>query len=297
MARRQLLRERFQRRAGELLLPHDASSVPSLIEKDQGQRRPPRLIARRGSERQPAETLDDRGAGSGCWSSPGDPPAGSRNRSTRSIASVLCSRLLDEGDYVAYELEDGGFMKWTSRCKTHDRPGHRVRAGLGAALLVETPLGPRAARFLRVRLRRPRADVRGTWRRCSSSTTSWRTSIGTGTTSACSSTARAGNGSARGAGVSTPANPSGATASSPNPSTATRPRGPADASLRPQRSTNNSADIAATCPGSTVRAQGLLGGGLRHPPRQPVHRQRARQNRQNQGSDRPAPYDADQARP
>ena len=33
------------------------------------------------------------------------------------IASVLCSRLLDEGDYVAYELEDGGFMKWTSRCK------------------------------------------------------------------------------------------------------------------------------------------------------------------------------------
>ena len=33
------------------------------------------------------------------------------------IASVLCSRLLDMDDYVSYELEDGGFMKWASRCK------------------------------------------------------------------------------------------------------------------------------------------------------------------------------------
>ena len=37
--------------------------------------------------------------------------------SNEKIASVLCSRLLDEDDHVSYELEDGGFMKWASRCK------------------------------------------------------------------------------------------------------------------------------------------------------------------------------------
>ena len=34
------------------------------------------------------------------------------------IASVLCSRLLDDRDFVSYSLEDGGFMKWASRCET-----------------------------------------------------------------------------------------------------------------------------------------------------------------------------------
>lgn len=56
MARRQLLRERFQRRARRA-----ASSARRLVgplphREDQGQRRPPRLITRCGPERQPAES-------------------------------------------------------------------------------------------------------------------------------------------------------------------------------------------------------------------------------------------------
>lgn len=112
-----------------------ASSARRLVgplphREDQGQRRPPRLIARCGPERQPAETLDDRGRAADA----GQVRAILRRFQepfNEKIASVLCSRLLDEGDYVAYELEDGGFMKWTSRCKPMTDQGHRVRAGPG----------------------------------------------------------------------------------------------------------------------------------------------------------------------
>jgi len=101
---------------GELLLPHDASSVPSLIEKIRGNAdllasspdaalngNLPKRWTIEGGQRM----LVKSGRSSGRFQEPFN----------EKIASVLCSRLLDEGDYVAYELEDGGFMKWTSRCK------------------------------------------------------------------------------------------------------------------------------------------------------------------------------------
>ena len=106
----------FSEELGELLLPHDASSVPSLIEKIRGNAdllasspdaalngNLPKRWTIEGGQRM----LVKSGRSSGRFQEPFN----------EKIASVLCSRLLDEGDYVAYELEDGGFMKWTSRCK------------------------------------------------------------------------------------------------------------------------------------------------------------------------------------
>ena len=106
----------FSEELGELLLPHDASSVPSLIEKIRGNAdllasspdaalngNLPKRWTIEGGQRM----LVKSGRSSGRVQEPFN----------EKIASVLCSRLLDEGDYVAYELEDGGFMKWTSRCK------------------------------------------------------------------------------------------------------------------------------------------------------------------------------------
>lgn len=146
----------FREELGELLLPHDASSVPSLIEKIRGAAdllasspdaalngNLPKRWTIEGGQRM----LVKSGRSSGRFQEPFN----------EKIASVLCSRLLDEGDYVAYELEDGGFMKWTSRCKPMTDQVTEFVPAWAAALLVETPLGPRAARFLRVRLRRPRA--------------------------------------------------------------------------------------------------------------------------------------------
>lgn len=106
----------FSEELGELLLPHDASSVPSLIDKIRGNAdllasspdaalngNLPKRWTIEGGQRM----LVKSGRSSGRFQEPFN----------EKIASVLCSRLLDEGDYVAYELEDGGFMKWTSRCK------------------------------------------------------------------------------------------------------------------------------------------------------------------------------------
>ena len=62
MARRQLLRERFQRKnSASWLLRTTASSVPSAHREDQGQCGHPRVLARCGTERQPPEALDGRG--------------------------------------------------------------------------------------------------------------------------------------------------------------------------------------------------------------------------------------------
>ena len=106
----------FSEELGELLLPHDASSVPSLIEKIRGDAdilasspdaalngNLPKRWTIEGGQR----VLVKSGRASGRFQEPFN----------EKIASVLCSQLLDEGGYVAYELEDGGFMKWASRCK------------------------------------------------------------------------------------------------------------------------------------------------------------------------------------
>ncbi len=106
----------FSEELGKLLLPHDASSVPSLIEKIRSNAdilasspdaalngNLPKRWTIEGGQR----VLVKSGRASGRFQEPFN----------EKIASVLCSRLLDEDDYVAYELEDGGFMKWASRCK------------------------------------------------------------------------------------------------------------------------------------------------------------------------------------
>ena len=106
----------FSEELGKLLLPHDASSVPSLIEKIRSNAdilasspdaalngNLPKRWTIEGGQR----VLVKSGRAAGRFQEPFN----------EKISSVLCSRLLDEGDYVAYELEDGGFMKWASRCK------------------------------------------------------------------------------------------------------------------------------------------------------------------------------------
>lgn len=94
----------FSEELGELLLPHDASSVPSLIEKIRGNAdllasspdaalngNLPKRWTIEGGQRM----LVKSGRSSGRFQEPFN----------EKIASVLCSRLLDEGDYVAYELD------------------------------------------------------------------------------------------------------------------------------------------------------------------------------------------------
>ena len=106
----------FSEELGKLLLPHDASSVPSLIEKIRSNAdilasspdaalngNLPKRWTIEGGQR----VLVKSGRASGRFQEPFN----------EKIASVLCSRLLNQDDYVAYELEDGGFMKWASRCK------------------------------------------------------------------------------------------------------------------------------------------------------------------------------------
>lgn len=106
----------FSEELGKLLLPHDASSVPSLIEKIRSNAdilasspdaalngNLPKRWTIEGGQR----VLVKSGRASGRFQEPFN----------EKIASMLCSRLLDMDDYVSYELEDGGFMKWASRCK------------------------------------------------------------------------------------------------------------------------------------------------------------------------------------
>lgn len=106
----------FSEELGKLLLPHDASSVPSLIKKIRSNAdilasspdaalngNLPKRWTIEGGQR----VLVKSGRASGRFQEPFN----------EKIASMLCSQLLDEDDYVSYELEDGGFMKWASRCK------------------------------------------------------------------------------------------------------------------------------------------------------------------------------------
>ena len=106
----------FSEELGKLLLPHDASSVPSLIEKIRSNAdilasSPDAALNGNLPKRWTIESrqrvLVKSGRASGRFQEPFN----------EKIASVLCSRLLGMDDYVSYELEDGGFMKWASRCK------------------------------------------------------------------------------------------------------------------------------------------------------------------------------------
>ena len=106
----------FSEELGKLLLPHDASSVPSLIEKIRSNAdilasSPDAALngnlPKRWTIKDGQRVLVKSGRASGRFQEPFN----------EKIASMLCSQLLDEDDYVAYELEDGGFMKWASCCK------------------------------------------------------------------------------------------------------------------------------------------------------------------------------------
>ena len=106
----------FSEELGKLLLPHDASSVPSLIEKIRSNAdilasSPDAALngnlPKRWTIKDGQRVLVKSGRASGRFQEPFN----------EKIASMLCSQLLDEDDYVSYELEDGGFMKWASRCK------------------------------------------------------------------------------------------------------------------------------------------------------------------------------------
>ena len=108
---------RTREELGELLLPHDASSVPSLIEKIKGNAdilasSPDAALNGNLPKRW---TVED---GRRVLVKAGRPSNRFQEPFNEKIASVLCSRLLDDRDFVAYSLEDGGFMKWASRCET-----------------------------------------------------------------------------------------------------------------------------------------------------------------------------------
>ena len=81
----------FSEELGKLLAFARRLVGPLPHREDQGQRGPPRLLARRGPERQPAEALDDRGRAAGAGQVRAHPPAGSRNRSTRR-SPACCAR-------------------------------------------------------------------------------------------------------------------------------------------------------------------------------------------------------------
>ena len=97
----------FSEELGKLLLPHDASSVPSLIEKIRSNAdilasSPDAALngnlPKRWTIEDGQRVLVKSGRASGRFQEPFN----------EKIASVLCSRLLDMDDYVSYELEDGG---------------------------------------------------------------------------------------------------------------------------------------------------------------------------------------------
>ena len=106
----------FSEELGKLLLPHDASSVPSLIEKIRSNAdilasSPDAALngnlPKRWTIKDGQRVLVKSGRASGRFQEPFN----------EKITSMLCSQLLDEDDYVTYELEEGGFMKWASHCK------------------------------------------------------------------------------------------------------------------------------------------------------------------------------------
>ena len=106
----------FSEELGKLLLPHDASSVPSLIEKIRSNANilassPDAALNGNLPKRWTIEGGQRVLVKSGRASSRFQEPFNEK------IASMLCSQLLDMDDYVSYELEEGGFMKWASRCK------------------------------------------------------------------------------------------------------------------------------------------------------------------------------------
>ena len=108
----------FDQKLGELLLPHDDSSIPTLMEKiksdiDVLASSPDAALNGNLPKRW---EIDD--AGRRIMVKAGRPANRFQEPFNEVIATDLCSRILGENDYVAYSLRDDGFMKWTSTCKT-----------------------------------------------------------------------------------------------------------------------------------------------------------------------------------
>ena len=108
----------FSEELGELLLPHDDSSIPSLVKKiksniDVLASSPDAALNGNLPKRWEIDS-----AGRRIMVKAGRPANRFQEPFNEAIASDLCSRILDKGDYVTYSLRDNGFMKWTSACET-----------------------------------------------------------------------------------------------------------------------------------------------------------------------------------
>lgn len=108
----------FSEELGELLLPHDDSSITSLVKKiksniDVLASSPDAALNGNLPKRWEIDS-----AGRRIMVKAGRPANRFQEPFNEAIASDLCSRILDKGDYVTYSLRDNGFMKWTSACET-----------------------------------------------------------------------------------------------------------------------------------------------------------------------------------
>lgn len=107
----------FSEELGELLLPHDDSSVPSLVKRiksdlDVLASSPDAALNGNLPKRW---RIDD---GKRILVKSGKQAHRMQEPFNEVAASALCARILDSGEFVTYSLEDGGFMKWTSLCET-----------------------------------------------------------------------------------------------------------------------------------------------------------------------------------
>lgn len=108
----------FPEEFGELMLPHDDSSMPAIVERIKSSeallKSSPdaalngNLPKRWRIEPDGTKVLVKAGRANCRFQEPFNEVA----------ATALCSRLMGAGEYVSYALEDNGFAKWTSVCPT-----------------------------------------------------------------------------------------------------------------------------------------------------------------------------------